>query len=599
MTSTRTFAENLRYVHSTYLSMSETVNTLFLCLRKMSKEDDTTSVPTLADMLLSKSQDPTCFSSPQASSYLTYLTSLPLPSLLTEPQTLNNEINTLTSQLTDLCTSEYSTFLSLHSTSSTLSDCLSSFSSSLDSLLESIPTLESETQLFASSTKTIQSQRRKAALILEQHDKLLDILQIPQLIDTCVRNGYYSEAMDLSAHTSSLLARFPTIPVVVDVAAEAEHSIRLMSSQLLVLLREPAKLPGLFKAVNFLRRMGTLNEEELALAFLTSRAMYLEGVFSSIDSQRTDPARYLRRYVDAFREGLYDIVTQYTSIFLERVSEDVELHATLLHSLQIYTHTHILQLMALLNRMVPQIEDPTSLTSLLTQLTYCATSFSRIGLDFRSILQRPFADAVLMTATNSLSNASDEFINQMEKNGHHPPSLWFITPSLLGSLSQQPPPKMDEKLPVHIAPAIISSYPLLATYTNSILGALNSIRLLAPVSLLHKINNLLEESLSIVGKRLLLRAKAARAAKAEGKDQVKDKETESQVFDAAGLIYLKCLVPFALRALKEGVYGMRVDRGGAESSGLKALIQEWSDWSAIDMNNTTRSTDAVEPGLQE
>ena len=39
--------------------------------------------------------------------------------------------------------------------------------------------------------------------------------------------------------------------------------------------------------------MGTLNEEELALAFLTSRAMYLEGVFSDIHGQRID-GRYLR-----------------------------------------------------------------------------------------------------------------------------------------------------------------------------------------------------------------------------------------------------------------------------------------------------------------
>ena len=560
----------------------------------MTKEaDDASSLTTLADLLSSKSQDPKYLSSPQASSYLTYLTSLPLPSLLNEPQTLNNEISTLTSQLTNLCTSEYSTFLSLHSTSSTLSDCLSSFSSSLDSLLESIPSLESETQLFASSTKNIQTQRRKAALVLEQHDKLLDILQIPQLIDTCVRNGYYSEAMDLSAHTSSLLARFPTVPVVIDVAAEAEHAIRLMSSQLLVLLREPAKLPGLFKAINFLRRMGTLNEEELALAFLTSRAMYLEGVFSSIDSQRTDPARYLRRYVDAFREGVYDVVTQFMSIFLDRVTEDVELHATLLHFLQTYTHKHISQLMTLLNNIVPQIEDPTSLTSLLTQLTYCATSFSRVGLDFRSTLQEPFCNAVLMAATKALSNASEEFLSQMEKNAQHPSSLWFITPSLLGSLSQQPPPEMDENSPVHIAPAIISSYPLLAMYTNSVLAALNSIRLLAPVSLLPKVNNVLEASLCTVGKRLLVRAKAA---KAEGKDQRDDKESDGQVFDAAGLMYLKCLMPFALRALKEGVYGIKAGKNGVESSGLKTLIQEWGDWLSltIDTSNTTEHLDAVE-----
>ena len=216
----------------------------------MVQTDEAKSLPPLADLLSPKSHDPRLLSSSQASSYLTHLTSLSLPYLVTEPQTLANETGALTSQLTHLCTAEYSTFLSLQSTSSTLSQCLDSFSSSLESLLVSIPTLESETYSFATSTKSIQAQRRKAGLVLEQHDKLLDVLQIPQLIDTCVRNGYYSEAMDLSSHSASLLARFSTVPIIIDVAAESEQAIRLMFSQLLALLREPAKISDHLGPIN-------------------------------------------------------------------------------------------------------------------------------------------------------------------------------------------------------------------------------------------------------------------------------------------------------------------------------------------------------------
>ncbi|KAF8589748.1 Dor1-domain-containing protein [Ramaria rubella] len=537
---------------------------------------ETDYTPTLSDLLSLQSNNPKVLASSQASSYLTYLTSLPLPSLLSEPQAISNETNTRTSQLTDLCYSEYSTFLSLQSTSSTLSECLTSLSSSLDSLLESIPSLEAETQTFAASTKSIQAQRRKATLVLEQHDKLLDILQIPQLIDTCVRNGYYSEAMDLSAHTASLLSKHPTVPVIIDIAAEAEQAIRLMSSQLLALLREPAKLPALFKAINFLRRMGALDEEELSLAFLTSRAMYLEGVFSSIEQQQADHVRYLRKYIDIFREGVYDVVTQYTSIFLDRVADDENLHATLLHFLQMYTHTQISQLVDLLQNIVPQIEDPTALASLLTQLTYCATSFSRVGLEFRSLLQQPFSDAVLMTMRKSFSNASKEFLTEMEKNASHHPSLWFITPSLLASLPQQTLPEINET-PVHVAPAILSSYPLLAMYTNSILAAFNSLRLLAPVSLLTEVYSLLETSLGLVGRGLHARAKTLREESVEHEEKL----LESQVFDAAGAVYSRCLVPFSLRALTEGVYGVKGWKENVQGNELEALKQEWDEWLSL------------------
>ena len=147
--------------------------------------------------------------------------------------------------------------------------------------------------LFASSTKTIQSLCRRAAVVLEQHEKLLDILKIPLLINTCVRNGYYSEAIDLSAHTAlSLLERFPAVSVLIDVAAEAEQAIRIITSQLLLGASEDTDS---FQNSQLPRRMGTLNEEELALAFLTSRAIYLEGVFSGIDGQRFDDMSMLSR----------------------------------------------------------------------------------------------------------------------------------------------------------------------------------------------------------------------------------------------------------------------------------------------------------------
>ncbi|KIJ54066.1 hypothetical protein M422DRAFT_221634 [Sphaerobolus stellatus SS14] len=535
-------------------------------------DTETRPISSLTEILSQKADDSKLLSSTQASSYLSYLATLPLHSLQAEPQTLTEEANTLTFQLTNLCTSEYSTFLALHSTASTLSDSLSSFSSSLDSLLETIPQLESETRNFAASTKVIQAERRTAALVLEQHEKLLDILQIPQLIDTCVRNGYYSEAMDLSAHASSLLARFPTIPVIVDVAAEAEQAIRLMSTQLLALLREPAKLPALFKAVNFLRRMGTLDEEELALAFLSGREVHVLGLFAAIEQQRTDHARYLKKYADIFREGVYDVVSQYTSIFLDRIAGDSnrsELYSTLLHFLQTYIHTHIVRLMDLLTETIPKVDDLTSLTSLLTQLTYCAASFARVGLDFRSLLEKPFTDAVLSSTKTALTSASQQFSYQMEKHTDRPLSAWFITRSMLDSLPQDIP-KLAESTPVHIAPSILSSFPPLAVYTNSILTAFNSLRQLCPLSIYSNILAEMETSLADVGKALFDRINSERKENQEGT------EVEEEVLLAAGVVYVGNLVPFALRGLRKGVYGFEDE--SKILGDLKDVIEKVEGW---------------------
>ncbi|GJJ13471.1 hypothetical protein Clacol_007725 [Clathrus columnatus] len=518
----------------------------------------------LLDFLASKADDPSIFSTPQAASYLSYLTSLPLPSLLAEPQALIDETNTLTSQLTTLCNQEYSTFLSLHQSCSTLSDTLDSFASSLDSLLDAIPALESETRTFSESTKVIQSSRKKATLVLEQHDKLLDILQIPQLIDTCVRNGYYSEAMDLSAQSTALLKRFPTIPVIIDVASESERAIRLMSTQLLAMLREPAKLPALFKAVNFLRKMRSLDEDELAVTFLSSRAVYLEQIFQTIETQRSDHARFMRKYVDVFRENVYDVITQYTSIFLDNIPNDSDLYMDLAHLLQKFAHLQIIQLVNVLKEIVPQIEDPISLTSLLTQLTYCSTSFARVGMDFRCLIERPFTNVVLSTTKASLMSASKNFISRLETNKGRPLTKWLITASQ-STLISQPTPFLPAT-PIYAPPSILSSYPPMALYTNAVLSSFNSLRLLAPVSIYPIVYDILNTSLVEIGKAIL---SLTQSLKAKSKE---DEASTLQILRKVVEVYLQCVVPFLQRGLREGVYNIKAER--EEPKDLLALQEE-------------------------
>lgn len=529
------------------------------CMDQLKNNENTS----LLDFFSSKSPDPSLFSTPQASSYLSYLTSLPLPSLLAEPQAIVDETNALTSQLTALCNQEYSTFLSLHGACSKLSDTLESFSSSLDSLLESIPGLESETRSFSESTKTIQSSRKKASLILEQHDKLLDILQIPQLIDTCVRNGYYSEAMDLSAQSTVLLKRFPTIPVIVDVASESERAIKLMSTQLLAVLREPVKLPTLFKSVNFLRRMEILDEEELALTFLSSRTVNLEQTFQTIETQRSDPTRFLRKYVDMFREGVYDVITQYTSIFLDRTTNDPDLYIVLAHLLQKFANLQVIRLVDVLTEMMPRIGDPTSLTSLLTQLTYCSTSFARVGMDFRSLLERPFTDAVLSMTKNSLIAAGESFVSQVESNKGKRVTKWLITSSQLGVLGHQLP-SLTTTL-AHVPPSILSSYPPMAIYTNAVLSTFNSLRLLAPLSIYPSVHDVLDASLVEVGKAILTLAQTLNSTKEEERGNM---QVSLKIVD----VYLHCLVPFLQRGLREGVYNIKEER--EDSSLFRSLKDE-------------------------
>ncbi|OBZ68378.1 Conserved oligomeric Golgi complex subunit 8 [Grifola frondosa] len=557
-------------------------------------------IPTLTTILASDNTlSPSVFASEDVSAYIAHLTSLPLSELESEPTVLASSSAQLTNALTTLCYTSYPTFLSLHSTTATLTSSLSSLSSSLDSLMESLPALEMSTRKFAQETRDIQKDRRKASLVLEHHDKLYDVLSLPLLLDSCVRNHNYTDALLLSNHAASLARRFPSNPVIQSVKAECDARVQSMLAQLLHVLSEQAKLPALFRAVGFLRKMDVLTEDELALAFLTGRATYLDGalrtvegekkgldVDGSVEREREAQARFLKRYIDAWREGVYDVVTQYAAIFLDRPAPGCmpsQLHILLTAFTTLRVHT----LLTLLRETLPLVADPALLNSLLTQLTYCANSFARVGMDFKALLSPVFVDAVqigiskeLDAATDSwcavLTSSRDKSRSRGSISARAKPSQFLLAPSAATS----PPVPSSAQLvalvsaPAHVPPPVLASYPPLAIYTNAVLSTFNSLRMLAPVELLPTLLTTLDASIARGAGALLAFARTREWARNAGEEETRKEE---EAVRAAVAVFVQVFVPFVRRALVEGVYGAQMEEAGATSGVEVSELEEWLD----------------------
>jgi hypothetical protein len=426
---------------------------------------------------------PPDLNAPDALSYLDHLISLPLTTLTKEPTLISAEAATVESELTNLCYREYSTFLSVHRCSAAVRSAFDDFQGSLDNLLDSVPVLEDECRLFAKRTQGLSAGRNRSILVQENQDKLLDLLELPQLMETCVRNGYYQEAMELANHAKDLLSRYSGNRLVIDTVKEVDGVNQLMLAQLFSLLREPVKLSTAMKTVSYLRRMDVMDEASLGLAFLSGRLYNFRTQLLQIEKDRADPVRYLRRYIDSFREHVYDILSQHSAMF-----DDFD-------GLVSFAGQCVTDLVQLVQSYIPRIaHDPASLSSVLIQLGYCSLSFARIGLDFAPLIAAPFADTVLSTYSHAVAAASDKLAGTLKaaSNGQGIPTDALVDAEQRANVLASPPRFLSG---ADSPPHGLAAFPPLATFINDNITALNALRLLAPTTLAAHLVRVLAQTL--------------------------------------------------------------------------------------------------------
>jgi hypothetical protein len=554
--------------------------------------------------------------------YLSYLTSLHLADLKSEPAKLNSSSAQLTNVLTTLCHTSYPTFLSVHQSVNTLSTSLDAFSSSLDALIDVLPAVEQKARGFLEEVKDVQAERKKMKVVVENLGRVEEIVGVGSVVEGCVRSGWYGEAVEVEMRVANLARKLDPDGrgVVWDVKAEVDQRIRSMVGDLLSGLRESGsnKLPALFKTVGFLRKMGVLDEEEIAQAFLSCRLGCLKrsledldverrtsGTFSSVAPSFQNPVsgeRYLKRYVDVWREGVYDLVSQFTTIFLERPASSPETTELLRSLLTTYT-THLLSvLLGTLEAALPTVQDPSALNSLLTQLTYCATSFSRIGLDFRWIIGGLFEDAVRTSVTKGFHDARDKFISSVFSAS---PTALSISSSSASATSPVSPStsepnldavQLDTTNPPHVPPHILTSHKPTAIYANDLLTTLNGLRLLAPKNLYRDLLTELDKSLDESGTTFidivtttpltissssstataLLPSAAAGSQGKISKEEAEEKGRKVRMY--LGSLFVKVFVPFIRRALVEGVYAFEGEEREKDWKSELGFVRAWEDW---------------------
>lgn len=366
---------------------------------------------------------------------------------------------------------------------------VSSIDKHLKSVIGEIPNLTSGCAEFNESAEQILEKRKMSQTLLANHSTLLDLLEIPQLMDTCVRNGNYDEALDLEAFVFKLSALHPKLPVIQALAAEVRQTTQSLLSQLLQKLKSNIQLPECLRIIGYLRRMGAFSEYGMRLQFLRCRETWLTGILEDLDQRH--PYAYLKGTIDCHRMHLFDVVNQYRAIFSDDTSGNEENHdGGLLFSWathQISSHLKTLKFM------LPKIIEGGSLSNILEQCMYCAMGLGWVGLDFRGLLPPLFEEAVLNLFSKNMATAVENFEVVLDLH------RWVPLPAVGFSANSFGEESHEDVTPS----ASLMEHPPLAVFINGVSSAMNELRPCAPIRLKHLLVQELVKGLQAVSDSLL------------------------------------------------------------------------------------------------
>jgi hypothetical protein len=392
--------------------------------------------------------------------YLARLTTLPLAALTSSEQhSLSQSSQSVLRSLQALSKRSHKPIISSTDHLAHLRDTLPQLGRDAGTIHAELPRLESAAQKFSekyskSAENAILDRRRKAMLLSRNVDRVTDVLDLPTLLATAISsstaavqantstaasNANYASALDLHAHIKRLHTLYPDSQLVSSLTAQAEQEMKTMTANLISSLQSQGiKLAGAMRTIGWLRRVAPELDESwttkqtsigsgegsLGALFLVCRLACLESMLAALDPLREladqesarrlngatkadagwavgqQTEKYLKKYLEIFREQSFAIISMYKSIFPSALpapgSEESApavkpvAQANPLQPIPSALATFPLHLVEILfdtlRAYLPNVQDHAARDSLLTQVLYCAGSLGRLGGDFSMMI---------------------------------------------------------------------------------------------------------------------------------------------------------------------------------------------------------------------
>eukprot|EP01135_Chromosphaera_perkinsii_P011629 Nk52_evm12s2462 gene=Nk52_evmTU12s2462 len=457
---------------------------------------------------------------PEQEHYLNALTSFDMGKIMHEPVRIENRKKTIQSETQSLAFRNYKAFVQTAECSREIYEKFNETSSHVDEFLDALPEFREVCSKFEEKCEKIGAKRRQIIQLLKMHGQMVEILEIPQLAETCIRNSHYEEALELTVFVERLRRKHSDIPIVQSIVEDVVNSRNLMLSQLLSTLEEQIQLPECLRVVGFLRRLDVYSEVELRIKFLKTRDVWL---FSTVESaEHEDPFSYVAKVIEICRVNIFDIITQYRAVFSEEYgdygfssiassdSASKSAGMDLKNILTSWANQKVVWFWDILEPELEKIGDGSSISSLLSQCMYFGMSMGRVGMDFRNVIAGIFEKRILRLYVGKVEGGVSNFSETLESHAALQMSKALLVRSSRlrrgASLSKTDKEDEDSKKEsseeVYAPPSGLLEHPSMAVLCNVYLNALNDLSRCAPLSLSFSIADATAVSLGNIAKSL-------------------------------------------------------------------------------------------------
>jgi Dor1-like family len=168
-------------------------------------------------------------------------------------------------KLRGLCASHAGTFVAVERRGAALEASLSDLLQKLTSVQAQVATTQQSLEQDDDSERSLASLAEKHRVrrrTLLQHTSLLELLELPSLMDACVRSNLYDEALSITAFANTLERRHTEKnQVVLNVIAQVRSRQGDLKRHLLQCLKNPVTMPKCLEVITSLRRLNSIDLE--------------------------------------------------------------------------------------------------------------------------------------------------------------------------------------------------------------------------------------------------------------------------------------------------------------------------------------------------